>query len=102
MVADLVLPLGFSCSNQKASLSTWVARGALAWLDAPADEWGKPITESGRYEVTSSAPPRDVPTMPAELWQRRKSRARRDKAVGSVVRHEPKLQRSQPMDRKTV
>jgi hypothetical protein len=29
--------------NQKASLSTWVSR-ALAWLDAPADEWGKPLT----------------------------------------------------------
>ena len=28
--------------NQKASLSTWVGR-ALAWLDATADEWGKPL-----------------------------------------------------------
>jgi hypothetical protein len=32
--------------NQKASLSTWVAR-ALSWLDAPADEWGKPINNGG-------------------------------------------------------
>jgi hypothetical protein len=33
--------------NQKASLSMWVAR-ALAWLDAPADEWGKPIDGGNR------------------------------------------------------
>lgn len=28
--------------NHKASLSVWISR-ALAWLDAPADEWGKPL-----------------------------------------------------------
>jgi hypothetical protein len=28
--------------NHKASLSMWVGK-ALAWLDAPADEWGKPL-----------------------------------------------------------
>ncbi len=33
--------------NQKANLSTWVAR-SLAWLDAPADEWGKPINGGNR------------------------------------------------------
>lgn len=33
--------------NQKASLSTWVAR-ALAWLDAPADDWGKTLNGGNR------------------------------------------------------
>lgn len=28
--------------NQKASMSTWLGR-ALAWLDAPADDWGRPL-----------------------------------------------------------
>jgi hypothetical protein len=33
--------------NQAASLSTWIAR-SLAWLEAPADEWGKKLNGGNR------------------------------------------------------
>lgn len=32
--------------NQKSELSRWMST-ALAWLDGPADEWGKPLSNGG-------------------------------------------------------
>jgi hypothetical protein len=43
--------------NQKASLSRWIAQ-ALSWLDAEADEWGKPLGAGKRSAPAASVPKR--------------------------------------------
>jgi hypothetical protein len=50
--------------NQKASLSVWVAR-ALSWIDAPADEWGKPLDANKRGGYRNNG--RTCPDMPRAL-----------------------------------
>lgn len=74
--------------NQKANLSTWVGR-ALSWLDAPADEWGKPLkTAPARAALPSQPVAHAMPMTEREQYDKWQSMSnefkRQNPWVGSI------------------